>query len=34
MTSQPETELSVEVLNEDEAILEQLARKREPQPEP
>jgi hypothetical protein len=31
-TSQPETELSVEVLNEDAAILEQLARKRE-QPE-
>ena len=33
MQSQPETELSVEVLNEDEAILEQLARKREPQPD-
>ena len=29
MTSQPETELSEDVVNEDTAILEQLARKRE-----
>ena len=34
MMSQPETELDTEVLNDDAAVLEQLARKREPQPEP